>query len=410
MKHENSIRYKKAGMSELGPVAARDKLSPILFLGTQMALAGAQNVLLTQARWFHGKGHHVVVAFFYDKEGLAARWREVHPFPIIDLRAWKADGSWLGNYLRLILGLIRLYTLMVRERFAVVETFTPHSNVLGVPLAWLARVPVRVATHHGLLESTPRWLPRLHSWMVNRGIASRLVVVSQRVRQTVVELEGVQPERVVVLSNGIDPSAYTTEAVDSRANIRRELGLEEHTKLILTVGRFTVQKGHTYLLDAIPRVLSKYPYAIFGFAGDGPERKFLEDKARQLKIDVSLRFLGRRSDVPALLKAADLFVLPSLSEGLPLALLEALAVGLPVVTTRFEGVEEVVEHEKNGLIVSIKDSDAIAESIVRMLDSDVDRVRFGRAGKKLVKEQYSAENMCVAYEQLFHQLYQEVAP
>ncbi|MBM3126487.1 MAG: glycosyltransferase family 4 protein, partial [Chloroflexi bacterium] len=120
----------------------------ILFLGTQIATGGAQKVLLDQARWFIDRGHTVTAAFIYDKEGLHKKWQEANAFPIICLCAFRAGAGALEKSLSVIRGLWSLWKLVYRERYDVIETFTLDSNVLGLPLAWWAGIPVRIATYH----------------------------------------------------------------------------------------------------------------------------------------------------------------------------------------------------------------------------------------------------------------------
>src|SRR5688500_15559848 len=139
----------------------------ILLLGTQMATGGAQRVLLDQANWFRQHGHRVVVVFFYDKEGSLPKWKAISDFPIIDLKAFQTDKMWGRNAILLVKGLLSLWKLIKREKIDVIETFTHDSNILGLPLAWIARVPVRLASHHGVIDGFPRWRGVLHTLIVN---------------------------------------------------------------------------------------------------------------------------------------------------------------------------------------------------------------------------------------------------
>ncbi len=376
----------------------------ILFLGTQMATGGAQRVLLDQARWFHAQGYPVLTAFFYDKEGLAERWRAQNPFPVLDLGAdWGSSGL-LAKALRLLHALWRLWRVLRRERVQVIETFTPHSNLLGIPIAGLARVPVRVPTHHTKIEGAPRALDRLHGWLVNSPLTSRMVTVSPRVRQMALADEGVRPERVVVILNGIIPPAPSAALVETRARLSEERGIPANAPLLLAVGRLVEQKGFCHLLAALPAVLRDFPRVHLLVAGDGHLRGELEAQARSLDAPAKVHFLGIRDDVPDLLAAADVFVLPSLWEGLPIALLEAMGAGKPVVATRVEGVEDVVEDAVNGLLVPPGDSAALAEAITRLLvDADL-RAALGRRARRRVEQDFTIEKMCCEYERLFLEL------
>jgi glycosyltransferase involved in cell wall biosynthesis len=382
----------------------------ILLLGTQMTVAGAQEVLLTQARWFHHQGYPVTAAFFYDKDGLAGDWQAAHPFPVLDLQARDPQRGPVRNFFRLFGSLYRLYRLMRREQFTVVEAFTPHSNLLGIPLAWLCGVPVRVPTHHSMIEGSSKLLWRMHGWLVNSPLSSCLVAVSGRVRRMAVEDEGARPDRVKVIQNGIETPQLAVPAATAREQIRTELAIPPHGSLMLTVARFTIQKGHTYLLDAIPQVLARHPQAIFALAGEGPHKAEMQAKARELGIAHALRFLGNRADIPELLAAADVFVMPSLWEGLPMALLEAMSMELPVVVTEVEGVEDMIEPGKNGLMVPVKDVDGIAASIVRLLDDPAERARLGQAARKLLESEFTVDRMCADYERLFLEIYAKHHP
>jgi glycosyltransferase involved in cell wall biosynthesis len=376
-----------------------DKVT-ILFIGTQMEVAGSQKNLLAHAKYFHRRGHDVTAAFFYDKQGLHTEWQAAHDFPIINLKAWQPGEKVLLNLFSLSRGLRHLVLMMRENRPQVVETFTPDSNLLGLSAAWLAGVPVRIATHRAKIDKRPDWYPRLHGWAINRGLADKLIAVSEQVRQLAVEEEGIQPERIIVIPNGVevpDPPADKTTARDS---LRGELALSPDAPLLLTVGRLTEQKGHRYLLEAAPAVLAQYSDAVFAFAGEGPLRDELAMQAEELGITQAVRFLGLRRDVPQLLCGADVFVLPSLWEGMSMALLEAMSEGAAVVASDVEGINDLMADGCEGLVVPPADPQALAQAILRLLkDADL-RKRLGKAARGRVKRDFSVEAMCEKYEEV----------
>jgi glycosyltransferase involved in cell wall biosynthesis len=366
----------------------------ILFLGSQMAVGGAQRVLLTQARWFHQQGYRVTVAFFYDKEQLHEKWAAEYPFRILDVRIKKGAAGLLqtGG------SLISFYAFLRREQFDIVETFTPHSNLLGLPLAMLAGVPVRVASHHGVIENFPHWMGRLHGWMVNSRITSSLVAVSSRVYQHTTQNEGVKQANLELIPNGV--FIPEGEEWDDHA-LRSELDVDDENHLIISVGRITSQKGHAYLVDAIPEIVKRHPKAVFVFVGEGPLQDDLAVKAHKLGIEHAARFLGTRDDVYALLSIADVFVLPSISEGMPMALLEAMGMGTAVVATNLEGIADVVVDGQHGLLVPPAEVKSLSVSILRLLDDADLRENISKNGRKLVLERYTVDRMCEAYQRLF---------
>lgn len=371
----------------------------LVFVGSQMEVAGAQRVLLSQAAWFYANGYPVLAVFLYDKQGLAEQWRKENPFPIVSLHAWKRGGFGLVNLLRLVRGLWRLSRLL-RQEVAIVESFTLHSNLLALPLAALAGVQVRVATHHGIVEGSFRSLERLHAALINGGLATVLVAVSDQMREYAIQREGVRRDRVVVIPNGIKIPTETHKPVEEKALLRTELQVPEGSLLLLSVGRLTKPKGHVDLLDALAPPSNRDAAFVLALAGDGPLRPALEAQANNLGIAEKLRFLGVRHDIDRLLLAADIYVQPSLQEGLSIALLEAMAAGLPVIATAVGAAVDVIVDGESGVLVPPNDPVALAAALEELL-VDVDkRQRLGRAGRARVAREYSLERMCRAYETL----------
>lgn len=376
---------------------------PILFLGTQMEVAGAQRMLLSQARWFQGEGYMVQAVFFYDKQGLRDGWQRAHQFPVLSLEARKPNSDSISNTIRLFRAFWRLFRIL-RSGIKVIITYTPHSNLIGLPLAWLARVPVRIGTHHGYIEGSSRLLAWFHGRLTNSRICSIMVAVSAQVQHYAITHEGVTPTRITVIQNGIDPLDVVSNKPWLRENLRTQLGIPEDNLLILTVGRLTQQKGHTYLLDAISRIAPRFSGVRFIFAGDGSLRPNLEAKARNLGISDKVIFLGIRDDIGDLLFSSDVFAQPSLWEGLSLALLEALMAGIPVLATQVEGVVDVVEHGKSAWLVPPKDAESLATGLERLITDNNLRSQLSKEGQARAQKSYSIDTMCRAYEQLIKSL------
>jgi glycosyltransferase involved in cell wall biosynthesis len=365
----------------------------ILFFGTQMALGGAQKLLLDQARWFHAQGNRVTAAFFYDKQGLGASWRKGLGFPLLTLTEIGSTGGILAKAIGLVAGLFRLWSLLRRGRFDVIETFTYDSNLLALPLAWMAGVPVRIATHHGTIEGFPSWVERLHSWLINVGVASVLVSVSNKTSEQAVRA-GIKPEHIIAIPNGIPPMG---PAALDRGKRRGELGLADTDVMLLSVGRLVYQKGHEFLVRAMPGVLSQVPGVKVMICGDGPLRAELEAEIARLQLTASVSLQGNQSEITRFLDSADIFVLPSRWEGLPVALLEAMGSGLPVVATHVEGVEEVVQDQVHGFLVPPEDPAALEQALLKLVPRTELRDKMGRAARKRIEESYTIDIMCERY-------------
>ncbi|MFN8414020.1 MAG: glycosyltransferase [Anaerolineales bacterium] len=361
----------------------------ILFFGTQMATGGAQKVLLDQARWFKERGYKVAAAFFYDKENLCEKWQAESEFPIYVM--FSKHGK-LGLY-GLVVGLWNLWVLLRRNKFDVIETFTHDSNMLVLPIASLAGVKIRIATHHGVIDGFPRWRERIHSWMINHNIAHVIVAVSEKTRQSALK-EGIHLDRIRVIQNGIAP--VSIEGVN-RFDIRKEVGFDEGDIVLLSVGRLVYQKAHEILISAMPAVLKEFQNVKLGICGDGLLRADLKTQIQSLNLSGSVKLLGKRDDVSTFLAASDVFVLPSRWEGLPIALLEAMGGGLPIIATEVEGVDEVIVQGEQGLLVPVENADALSQAILQLLRQPELRVNMGLAAKKRLRDLYSIDRMCERY-------------
>jgi len=373
--------------------AAEKKDFSILLIGTQMAIGGAQRGLFDQAHWFKSHSCRVVVAFFYDKEGFHEKWKQSVDFPVYDLRAYERGANFLRQGLLLIKGLWQLWILLIREQFDVVETFTHDSNLLGLPLAWLARVPVRIATHRGKIEAFPRWRQILHGVLINTRIAHTLIVVSEQTRQQAIE-EGVWESRITVIPNAVKP--LDTSSLN-RAAIRKNLGLNEDDVFLLSIGRLTYQKGHEFLVQAMSKVSSHFPNAKAGICGDGPLRPQLQAQIVEAGLSAQVRLLGAWEDISPLLASAEIFILPSRWEGLSRALMEAMAAGLPVIATQVDGIKDLITDGVNGLLIPSEDAEALGNSILQLIDDTEMRKRIGAAGQAHVLQNHSVDDMCKKY-------------
>jgi glycosyltransferase involved in cell wall biosynthesis len=212
---------------------------------------------------------------------------------------------------------------------------------------------------------------------------------------------GIPRERITTIVNGIDPDRF--QSPESRSELRQKLNLPTDRPVIISVGRLTRPKGYPYLLGALVLMASEArPLTLI--VGDGPDRHDLESQITRLKLEHDVQLLGNRRDVPDLLAAADLFVLASLWEGLPLALLEAMASGLPSVVTAVGENSKLIRDGTSGLLVPPADGPALADAIRRLLYQPLQRKRMGQAAREEVKRRFSIERCIKAHENLYEEL------
>ena len=379
------------------------KYQKILFLGSKAAIGGAQRVQLDLAGWLHSQGVRVVAAFFYDAEELVPQWREKYPFEIICLDAWGSGGGLPGRVLRLVGRWLWLVRWLRRERFDAILTFTHDSNLLGLAAAWLAGVPRRFGSHHGRFVSLSHLKRRLHALLINSRLASGLVAVSEETRRQAME-EGVRPEHVTVIINGVSPSLVSQSAALAA---RAKLLPAPDGFIIFNAARLVPEKGHRVLLRAAALVLAEFTDAVFVIAGDGPLRADLAELAAELGISDHVKLLGSRADVPELLSASDIFVLSSLTEGLPMALLEAMAAGKAVVSTDVGGIRAALDDGSCGLLVPPDNASALADALLRLLRDERLRAKLAQKARARVRDVYSLERMGADYLRLLNGHFEE---
>jgi glycosyltransferase involved in cell wall biosynthesis len=255
----------------------------------------------------------------------------------------------------------------------------PFACKHGVLAAWLARVPAIIGTAQLVLPPDGTRQPRA----VLR-LFGRIVAVSDEVRARYGQDLGVPPARLVVVRNAIGTEPRARAAAPE---IREVLVHGRPDYVVLTPARLHPQKGHTYLVSAAAAT----PGATFVFAGDGPLRGSLEAQAAELGVADRCLFLGERTDMPDLLAASDLVVLPSLYEGLPVSVLEAMAAERPVVATAIGGTDEAIVSEESGLLVPPRDPAALAVAIGRLQGDPALARRLASAGRARVEREFSAD-------------------
>jgi len=244
----------------------------------------------------------------------------------------------------------------------VIHFHDSHALTAGGLAAWRLPIAARVAARRVVF-------PIRSAWRFN-WFADRVIAVSQSVAE-VCRASGVEPRRIRVVHDGVDPSRARS---GDRARGRQSLSLDDATPLVLCVASLSEAKGHTFLLQSLPAVLARHPQACLALAGDGPMRNGLAAQAKQLGVERAVRFLGYRDDVPDLLKAADLFVMPSLSEGMCSSLADAMFARTPLVTTAAGGIADIVGKSQGSAdavarIVPERDPGAMAAAIVAALDA-----------------------------------------
>ena len=284
-----------------------------------------------------------------------------------------------------ISAIVALLKIIRNESVNIVCTHSGKDSMLGAIAGRLSNMkPVIVRTRHLALPITSRFTYAV--------LPHRIVTVSEYVRRYLIEEKRIKPEKVVSIPTGIDIERFNPDVVS--AVPREELGIAADAQIVGTVAILRRKKGHHILLDAIPMVLREFPKTIFLFAGDGPQRKNIEDKILELGIGNNVKLLGLRNDIPEILKTMAIFALPTLQEALGTSFLEAMAMGKPVVGTKVGGVGEVLKDGINGYLVEPGNPSVLAKAIIKLLKDKEKAQMMGIEGEKIVRQNYTVEKMC----------------
>ena len=274
-------------------------------------------------------------------------------------------------------------------------------------LGWMGKKVVgkvaaaNLGTEAGSLSGKYGFIGNLLARLVRRVDA--FIAISEEIREGLLR-DGIPPGRIHRIDNFVDSKVFYPPAAGEQERLKEIFGYSGKT-LILFSGRMVPRKGVGHLLEAWKVVIRDHPEARLLLLGDGPLLGDLRGMAVGLGIGDTAHFKGRVENVPEFLRAGDLFILPSLQEGMPNALLEAMACGLPAVATRIGGVTDVAAHDKTAILVAPGSPDSIADGLLKMLHDPSLRNRLAVAALETIKASYGLDSRCQKYEELYHSLY-----
>lgn len=294
-----------------------------------------------------------------------------------------------------------LYFLRHRTEYDLIHVHVAHYEAFTAALAGklLLKPTICKPTGTGAVGNTAAVRRSPISILLPWGLklVDRFVSVSQMMSQELADL-GIKAGQIVMIPNGVDTDWFRSNSSDTKRS-------EQRPMCLLFVGRLSYEKGPDLLIEAFRAVVARNPQAVrLVLLGEGKLRPVIEEQVRDHVLQKLVEFKGNTFDVRPYLQEADLFLLPSRSEGLSNALLEAMAYGLPVVATRVSGTVDVIQDEVNGLLVEPEDPQAIAQAVQRLLNDAGLAGRLGREARRTVEEKYSLQSVAERYIDLYREL------
>jgi glycosyltransferase involved in cell wall biosynthesis len=386
----------------------------VLHLTLNLDIGGGQQVVRTLVEYLAGDTCTPVVCAFKDGplrqeiEQLGIKVELVPPrrYSVIAFPWFVAD---MVRILRSLTQIVKQYDID-----AIQTHLLSTLAFLTLCLRWTTRVRAIFWTFHSAnFVLTANQLPRfrwllgpkryVHKLIYRLAVrwVSGYIAVSEQVKDSLVQVIGPIQDKIAVICNGVDLKRYS-RPVD-KPLVRRQLGLDAQAFLIIMVGTLREPKGHCYMIEAMSELVPRHPNMHALFVGDGELREELQAQVARLGLVEHIHFLGNRSDVPDLLAASDLFALPSLWEGLSMALLEAMASGLPIMASAVSGTVQAITAGETGLLFPAGDVPAFVAAIEQVLSNPARAQQMGLAARQRVEAEFSADQQAKAHIALYRQ-------
>lgn len=354
-------------------------------------MGGQEFRVLSEAREMSRRGHQVVIAAPGNSQLVRLALHEGIPCESIPV-GFSGWGCLLPTFLKLI----------EKHQIQIIHTH-------GSQDSWMAALagrfssyqPVIVRTRH---KSTPVSASFRHA-LLYRWLPHAVTTTGEAVRQQLIDHNGLDPAAVFSIPTGVDMQRFQSGFPNGA--FKQGLGIQSGQPVVGTVSFLRSEKGMDVLIDAMCLLKKKFPLVCCLMVGAGPERQKLFDQIRERNLEETVVLTGFREDIPELLKVMDVFVLPSLEEGMPQSLLQAMAMERPVVASSVGGVPEVIRNGETGLLVQPRDPVALAHQIAWLLREPGQGKAMGQAGRQLIVCHYSVESMVTKTEALYSSLWEK---
>lgn len=304
-----------------------------------------------------------------------------------------------------LMSLIKDLLVFIRNRrIQLIQSHLGQANQLAVAIAKLSGIPVFPTVHSTMafVDKKSRWDPRVYlAKAVNEftyRVADRVLTVSQEIKEIIHQLYCLDDSRILVLRNGI----LIENSLSQSPDLEKEFPGSRNKFKLIAVGRLVPLKCFDVLARAVAEVVNQgLDNLLVLIVGEGVERPRLEKLIQDLRIGSYVKLLGLRHDVMDLMKACDLFVLPSRYEGLSIAMIEAMACGLPIIASDAPGLRDYIDHEKNGFLFPVGEHKVLAERILRLANDKKLRIRLSHGARQCFEREYDMRRNIKSLDILF---------
>ncbi|MBC63635.1 MAG: hypothetical protein CL746_04870 [Chloroflexi bacterium] len=281
---------------------------------------------------------------------------------------------------------IRLRNIIKIYKPDIIHTYLLHANILGRIIGKTCNIKTIISSERTIGQAN--WYERFLTKITN-PLVDIVEVNSKKGKDSIHKNLKVPKEKIKIIYSGIDIKKY--QISKSKTQIKKSLNINGSKKIILCVGRLRKVKGINFGIETFYEIKKTMNNTIFIIAGEGEDKKQLEEQARVLSLDKQIKFLGARKDLPEIFSISDVIIMPSLTEGFPRIAIESMAAGKPIVATNVGGTPEAIKHKYNGVLVESKKPKIMAKWVIKILKDKKLANHLGVNGKKLVSEKFTIE-------------------
>lgn len=358
-------------------------MKKIMCLIPDLNLGGAEIMVENLANKLRNQGYDIVVVSLYSKKTVISKRLISKNIQVIYCDKKK------GFDIRLI---YRLYKLFSLKKPDVVHSHL-YAMPYGVLAAFLAKVPLKIHTIHSMATKEVGARKRKINKFLYKFLGVIPVSISPQVKESVIKEYNISDENVIMIYNGIDINNCMK---------KEDYSIHGDNFNILHVGNFKEAKNHIGLVEGYKIVFDKNPNVVLHLIGSGELEQKIKEKVKLLGLESNIIFHGMQANVYSFLEQADLFVLPSLWEGMPISLIEAMSFGLPIVATNVGGIPDMIRNNISGLLVETE-SNKISDAICEMINDKFLRENLGKEARNQAKR-FSSKNMAEQYIELYERI------
>jgi glycosyltransferase involved in cell wall biosynthesis len=372
----------------------------VLHLIESLGIGGAERRLLNDLKYLDRKKIVSIVCSVYGNNDLAAEVKNLG----IPLYCLNLQGVY--DFARAILDLRKIIR---RHRVDILHTQLFTADLFGRIVKKFFNVSRLVSTiQSSVYEPNEPYLYSFKRRIID-SISGRIsndafIAVSHFVKNSVAKRLQFPEDKIRVIYNSVDFDKFDGVDIDRIKGLKKELGISDNSKVLIVIGRLDPPKGHHFLLSALPKIKEKFPSIKLLIVGDGFCRDKLESCSNKLKLTDYVIFTGTRKDVKELLYLSDIFVFPTLSEGLPLTLLEAMAVKKPCIASNIGPIREIIEDEESGLLVEPGSAEALARSVLNILNRPMLMSQIAKNGYEVANNKFNAKKLAEQLESFYEEL------